>query len=81
LNADVSGLIPSDFDAERGLVCDLISDPRCSDLTSSLPQTRFPLLTMRALDASAFEQCFLIPGVLAARGPELSSRTGQTSLT
>jgi len=37
LSADVSGLIPSDLDAERGLVGGLIADPHCSDLTSSLP--------------------------------------------
>jgi len=46
-SADASGLIPSDLDAERGLVGCLIVEPHCSDPTSSLPQTRFPLLTLR----------------------------------
>jgi hypothetical protein len=63
LSADGSGLIPSDLDAERELVGPQIVDPHCSDRASSLPQTRFPLLT---LDESAFEQRYLIPGVLAA---------------
>jgi len=36
LSADRSGLIPSDLDVERGLV-------------GCLPQTRFPLLTLREL--------------------------------
>ena len=49
LSADGSGLIPSDLDAERGRVGCLFVDPHCSDPTSSLPQTRFPLLTLRDL--------------------------------
>src|ERR1700674_1702506 len=49
LSADVSRLIPSDLNAERGLVGCLIVDPHCSDPTSRLPQTRFPLLTLREL--------------------------------
>ena len=49
LSADGSGLIPSDLDTERGLMGCLIVDPHCSDPTSSLPQTRFPLLTLRDL--------------------------------
>jgi len=36
------------------------------DLANRLPETRFPLLTLRELDASAFQQRYLIPGVLAA---------------
>jgi hypothetical protein len=68
LSADGSGLIPSNLNAESGLVGGLIADPHCSDLPSSLPQTRFPLLTLRALDESAFEQRDRIPGVLAGDG-------------
>jgi hypothetical protein len=45
LSADGSGLIPSNLDAERGLVGGSIADPHCSDLTSSLPQTRSSRLT------------------------------------
>jgi hypothetical protein len=49
LSADISGLIPSDLDAERGLTDCLIVDPHGSGPTSSLPQTRFPFLTLREL--------------------------------
>jgi hypothetical protein len=49
LNADGSGRIPSDLDAERELVGCSIVDPHCSDRTSRLPQTRFPLLRLRDL--------------------------------
>jgi hypothetical protein len=37
-----------------------------SELTSGLPQRRFPLRTLCELDETAFEQRYLIPGVLAA---------------
>jgi hypothetical protein len=46
LSADGSGLIPSGRNTERGLVGCLIVNPHCSDLTSSLPQMWFPLLTL-----------------------------------
>jgi len=36
------------------------SDSHGSGLTSNLPQTRFPLLTLRELDESAYEQRDLI---------------------
>ncbi len=77
LSADASGLIASDLDVERGLVGCWIVDSHCSDLANSLPQTRFPLLTLRGLDESAFEQPDLIPGVLAANqeSADPSSRT------
>ena len=49
LSADVSGLIPSDRNTERGFMGCLIVHPHCFDLMSRLPQTRFPLLTLRDL--------------------------------
>jgi hypothetical protein len=56
VSADGSGLIPSDLDAERGLVGGLIVDSHCSDTTNRLPQTRISLMTLCKLDESAFEQ-------------------------
>jgi len=66
LSADGPGLIPSELDVECGLVNSLIVDWHGSDLVSGLPQTRFPLLTLRELNEAAFEQRYLLPGVLAA---------------
>jgi hypothetical protein len=49
LSTDGSGLIPSDRNTERGFMGCLIVHPHCFDLMSRLPQTRFPLLTLRDL--------------------------------
>jgi hypothetical protein len=49
LSADVSGLIPSDLNTERGLMDCLIADPHCADPNSSRPQRRFPRLTLHDL--------------------------------
>jgi len=53
----------------------LIVGSHCSELTSSLPQTRFPLLTLRQFHESAFEQrCQPVEELLSCARQECLTR-------